>query len=241
MTGKTTSQASTSAAGPAVARFLELCLDVTGTDGAMGRFWSAVTGLTLEPDVPEGPGNLVGDTEGHGIALCPVPEAKTVKHRVHLDLHTDSVDSLAALGATVLRPADETQGWTVMADPEGGEFCAFVRPTERLMSYRVYELVVDCRDPERLARWWAEIFGVEAQHEAPHPWWWLEGVPGMPFEAWVFGAVPEAKTVKNRLHWDVYGQVQDFVDRGAEVYDELPRWTVMTDPESNEFCVFPPR
>ncbi len=33
-----------------------------------------------------------------GIALCPVPEPKTVKHRVHLDVHTDSVDTLLALG-----------------------------------------------------------------------------------------------------------------------------------------------
>ena len=61
-----------------------------------------------------------------GIALCPVPEEKTVKHRVHLDVHTDSVDSLLALGAT---PAPGYGGdpWTVLLDPEGGEFCAFVR------------------------------------------------------------------------------------------------------------------
>lgn len=34
-----------------------------------------------------------------GIALCPVPEEQTVKHRVHLDVHTDSVETLLDLGA----------------------------------------------------------------------------------------------------------------------------------------------
>ena len=49
---------------------------------------------------PDDPGDVVGEVEGMGIALCPVPEPKTVKHRVHLDLHTDSVETLLALGAT---------------------------------------------------------------------------------------------------------------------------------------------
>jgi hypothetical protein len=45
--------------------------------------------------------------------------------------------------------------------------------------------------------------------------------------------------VKNRLHWDVGGDVADFESRGATVLDEQPRWTVMADPEGNEFCIFP--
>ncbi len=73
---------------------------------------------------------------------------------------------------------DERQPWTVLADPEGGEFCAFVRPPERLPRYRLYELVVDARDPERIAHWWAERFATEAQTEAGEDFWWLEGAPG---------------------------------------------------------------
>ena len=57
---------------------------------------------------PDDPGDVVGDVEGMGIALCPVPEPKTVKHRVHLDVHTDSVDSLLALGATPAPGYDTT-------------------------------------------------------------------------------------------------------------------------------------
>ena len=58
--------------------------------------------------------------------FAPVPEPKTVKNRIHLDVTTNSVDDLVAAGATVLRAQDDEIGWTVMADPDGNEFCAFV-------------------------------------------------------------------------------------------------------------------
>jgi hypothetical protein len=60
----------------------------------------------------------------------------------------------------------------------------------------------------------------------------------MPFESMVFDPVPEPKTVKNRIHWDVYGQVGALTSAGATVLAQLPRWTVLADPEGNEFCVF---
>jgi Glyoxalase-like domain len=41
------------------------------------------------------------------------------------------------------------------------------------------------------------------------------------------------------VHVDVYGDVAALVDRGARVLDRRERWTVMADPEGNEFCVFP--
>ncbi len=123
-----------------------------------------------------------------------------------------------------------------MRDPEGGELCAFVR--DEVPAYRLYEVVVDCADPQRVVRWWAERLGVEARNEG-EPWWWLEDVPGMPFECLVFVPVPEPKTVKNRVHWDVRGDVDEFLAAGATVLWRLPRWTTMADPEGNEFCVFP--
>ena len=78
------------------------------------------------------------------------------------------------------------------------------------------------------------------QREEGKDWTWLEGVPGMPFEAWVFGSSSDPKAVKNRLHWDVYGDVADFEARGAKRLWDMPGWTVLADPEGNEFCVFPP-
>ncbi|MCW2752607.1 MAG: hypothetical protein JWQ32_18 [Marmoricola sp.] len=232
-----------------IATFKELCLDTHPAPGqdvnALGLFWAAATGCTYEPARnPADPGDVVGSEEGTGIAVCPVPEPKTVKNRVHLDVSVADLSELTDLGATVLRAADEEIRWTVMADPEGGEFCAFVRSPERLAPYRVFELAVDSDDAEASARWWAEVFGVEAENKG-EPWWWFTGAPGFPSEAvapfWamVFGPVPEPKTVKNRLHWDVYGDVDDFLARGATLLWEMPRWTVLADPEGNEFCVFP--
>jgi len=65
----------------------------------------------------------------------------------------------------------------------------------------------------------------------------------------VFAPVPEPKTVKNRIHWDVYGDVSELASAGATVLRAPDgdsstgaaggiSWTVMADPEGNEFCVF---
>jgi hypothetical protein len=214
-------------------------MDTTGT-AELGRFWATVLGLRFQPDDEDG--DVLGDTEGQGIAMCRVPEEKSVKHRVHLDVKTSSVDDLVALGATVLRPAEESGlRWTVMADPEGGEFCAFVRAPEELPDYRLYAVVVDASDPEQIARWWGDVLGATAQGGKDGDWW-LEGVPDLPFESLIFVPVPEPKTVKNRIHWDLRGDVEDLRAAGATLVrarDEEIRWDVMADPEGNEFCVFP--
>ncbi|MCM2412405.1 VOC family protein [Streptomyces sp. RKAG290] len=69
---------------------------------------------------------------GHGRRLLfqRVPEPKTVKNRLHLDLHAGpdrrdaEVARLEGLGANVLRKVEEPGGtWTVLTDPEGNEFC----------------------------------------------------------------------------------------------------------------------
>ncbi|MFF5975674.1 VOC family protein [Streptomyces sp. NPDC012769] len=80
------------------------------------------------PDEPHDPDSDAG--LGHRILFQRVPEPKTVKNRVHLDVHAApgtrdaEVARLEGLGATVLREVAEQGGaWTVMADPEGNEFC----------------------------------------------------------------------------------------------------------------------
>jgi len=224
----------------ALARFQDLCLDVAD-EGRQGAFWAAALGLARRPG-PGDPAVLEGPTPRHALWLNTVPEPRTVKHRVHLDVDTDSVETLQALGATVLVPATDERRWTIMADPEGGEFCAFVRPPERLRSYRLYEVVVDCAVPERMARWWGEVLGLPVAGDTEHDWWWLDAGPdgALPFESLVFVPVPEPKRGKNRLHWDVQApSVDALVAAGAVVLGEQPRWTVMADPEGNEFCAFP--
>jgi len=223
-----------------VTKFKELVMDTAQPGHELGRFWASATGCSYaEPSTPDASGDVIGQVEGEvegmGIAICRVPEEKTVKHRVHLDVHAESVDSLLALGA---RPASgyDTDHWTVLLDPEGGEFCAFLRNDPPV--YRMFELIVDAVEPEQITRWWAEVFGVPVCNEG-EPWWWLENVPGTPFDSIVFQPVPEPKTVKNRIHWDLYGDVEELVGRGATVLADLPSSKVLADPEGNEFCVFP--
>ncbi|MFB9658842.1 VOC family protein [Glycomyces mayteni] len=108
----------------------------------LAKFWMAVTGYTEHPDYPIGPDeeeNFIGPDGKHpGLLFINVPEHKSVKNRLHLDLSPDTtrdeeVDRLIALGATVHddhRKADGT-GWVTMRDPEGNEFCVERSDAER--------------------------------------------------------------------------------------------------------------
>lgn len=66
------------------------------------------------------------DPAGAGplIWIVPVPERKTGKNRMHLDVF-GSTDELVALGASVVRHREPGIEWDVLADPEGNEFCVF--------------------------------------------------------------------------------------------------------------------
>ncbi|MFD5466062.1 VOC family protein [Kitasatospora sp. NPDC127059] len=80
---------------------------------------------------PEDPCDPVSDTGlGRRILFQAVGEDKEAKNRLHLDVHPGpdgraaTVARLESLGATALREVAEPGGaWTVMADPEGNEFC----------------------------------------------------------------------------------------------------------------------
>ncbi|HUO47726.1 MAG TPA: VOC family protein [Acidimicrobiales bacterium] len=110
------------------------------------------------------------------------------------------------------------------------------------------ELVLDCRDPDTLARFWGAALAYEIV-DASGPYRSLEPIDGAdPGPALVLQAVAEPKVGKNRLHLDVYvpdvsAEAARLEDLGArrlsdEVVDEDgERWMVMADPEGNEFCV----
>ena len=184
----------------------------------------------------------MGVEKSQTIWMNVVPEPKSVKHRVHVDLNVASPEELITLGATMLEPAEDfDRRWSVMLDPEGGEFCAFVHPAEELSAYRMHELVIDCVDPRAIAAWWAGVFGCTVDGREDKDWWWISAVPGCPFGDWDFVPVPEPKTVKNRIHWDVFVEaVDDLVAAGAVVLRPQgdDPWTVLADPEGNEFCAF---
>jgi hypothetical protein len=97
-------------------------------------FWSEVTGWREDPDDPNNPGDPEGrivTPEGISLLFIPVPEGKSIKNRMHLDLmptrrsRDEEVARLLGIGASLVddqRLQDGT-GWVVLADPEGNEFC----------------------------------------------------------------------------------------------------------------------
>ncbi len=130
------------------------------------------------------------------------------------------------------------------------------------MALRWYTVVVDCRDVAAQARWWADTLGWTFAYESADetvlvPPWAFEEIASTPWErvppGLVFVSNPDAKTVKNRLHLDLAPHTSDdrdaeiarLVERGATLVDvgQGPdaSWTVLADPEGNEFCVLSSR
>jgi hypothetical protein len=229
-----------------MARFNSLCTDATDA-ALLGRFWAGVFDADLVTrDDGVARVDLEPGVEGNrSIWVNPVPEPRFGKTRVHLDLRLPAPEpaALIAGGAVLLREPDGDVRWWVLADPDGNEFCAFPpREGTRPTTTEVYELVVDCRDAAAQAAWWARVTGGRAEPEDDAAA--VVGAAGFPWEYWVFGPVPEPKTVKNRVHWDVDLAGPDpsaLVEAGATVLREPDgeiRWWIMADPEGNEFCAF---
>jgi predicted enzyme related to lactoylglutathione lyase len=106
--------------------------------GLVGRFWQTVLGWPLEIE-PDGVAFLENPAGGPNLLFQRVPEPKTAKNRMHLDLgrpertRDEEVERLLAAGATIYadhRNPDGT-GWVTMADPEGNEFCVERSDAER--------------------------------------------------------------------------------------------------------------
>ena len=91
----------------------------------LGAWWAEALGLT--PEVDDDGDVRLRPGAGPSIFFVRVPEAKTVKNRLHVDFRPDDrdaeVDRLLALGATRADVGQGEQTWVVLADPEGNEFC----------------------------------------------------------------------------------------------------------------------
>ena len=104
------------------------CVTVDARDpAALARWWASVLDWQIFIEEPDEVVITKDDKTFPGIVFVPVPEAKTVKNRLHIDLNPDDreaeIERLLGLGA---RKVDIGQGdvtWTILADPEGNEFC----------------------------------------------------------------------------------------------------------------------
>jgi len=106
---------------------------------AQSVFWSQVLDFTEDPDDPNKPEHqeclIMSRDRSQMLLFITVPDRKTVKNRVHLDLRPadrtreQETERIVALGAS--RSADHRRpdgsGWITLADPEGNEFCILSR------------------------------------------------------------------------------------------------------------------
>jgi predicted enzyme related to lactoylglutathione lyase len=111
----------------------------------LGRFWAQVLGWNAyyddDPEVLVTP-NFPPAGPGPSMLFIPVPEPRTVKNRLHVDLmpqdrtREEEVDRLVGLGATVVEDhrSPEGSGWVWLADPEGNDFCVERGAAERAAS-----------------------------------------------------------------------------------------------------------
>jgi hypothetical protein len=242
-------------------RLVHLVVDAADPQ-RLARFWAAALGWELaaeddsEWDVWPA-GYHYPDPAALPLVFVPVPEGKTGKNRVHLDLATTSPEHQAAevarlrgLGAT---PADIGQGdvpWEVLADPEGNEFCVLDPRAVYRDTGPVAAVVADCADPAALAGFW-ELAAGWAVADTADGWVALRSPQRVgPYLELL--RVPDAKLVKNRIHLDVapFGgddhaaEVRRLRAAGAQPVDVGQgdaRWTVLADPQGGEFCVLTPR
>ncbi|WP_430383221.1 VOC family protein [Streptomyces sp. P10-4] len=229
---------------------------------AVGRFWAEALGW---PAYSPGVTTYVAPDGGlvwpHPAAVCvdvvPVPGPKTAtKNRMHLDLATTSashqaelVARLTALGATPARVGQGDVPWTVLADPEGNEFCVLEPRESHRDTGPIARVVVDCADPRAMARFWGEAMDWTV-HEVTDEHAVLRSAKGVGTYL-AFLRTPDVKTVPDRVHLDVLPYPGD--DPAAEAarlralgatdldigQGDVP-WTCLTDPEGHEFCILAP-
>jgi predicted enzyme related to lactoylglutathione lyase len=119
------------------------------------------------------------------------------------------------------------------------------------MTVKIHNMTVDARDSYAQSLWWTQVTGWQPNpddaNEPQHQQNWIgpgDGQPGL-----LFINVPESKTLKNRIHFDVQPvdhtrdeEVERLVGIGASIVGDHREpdgrgWVVMADPEGNEFCV----
>jgi hypothetical protein len=107
------------------------------------------------------------------------------------------------------------------------------------------DICLDANDHQALADWWCAAMGYVRRHQEERPREWPVAIvdpAGRGPLIWV-NPVAETKTVKNRLHIDLFGSTSELVAAGAKLVrakDGEIEWDVLEDPEGNEFCVFAP-
>ena len=223
----------------------------------LARFWASALGWKV--DDATGDETRVLPTHGTRFILVflPVPEPKTTKNPIHLELVSESVedqqevvDRLIELGARhVDIGQDPDADHVVLADPEGNEFCVVLRGEFMADTDFLGAVVFEPAHPAT-GYFWGEAIGWPVVYD--------EGgdvairAPDGRGPFITFGPPGVAKSGKNRLHLGLAPHADDDqateVDRllalGARRIDIGPGdvpWVVLADPDGNEFRVLGPQ
>ena len=152
-------------------------MDTARSGHELGRFWAAATGCSyVEPSLARRRRGRRRSVESRGDGHRHLPGARGEDRQAPgPPRRAHRLGGRAARPRRPpARPATAGDPWTVLLDPEGGEFCAFVR--DEPPAYRM--LRADRRQPRtrrRSARWWAEVFGVPSRATTASPWWCARG------------------------------------------------------------------
>lgn len=238
---------------------------------ALATWWARALGWTVvhqsADEVDVAPADAApGQLE---LVFVPVPDNKTVPNQVHLDLASTStgdqqrtVDTLVAAGAMRIDVGQSADAlFTVLADPEGNEFCVLEPRAQNADTGPIASIVLNSDDPAASGRFWAlasgwdvissteEYVGLRAP-DGRGPFLDFNVSPGS-------GITPRPK---DRLHLDVApraGEDQQaatnaLVAAGARRVDvgqlaadgsrpDHVTWDVLAAPDGHEFCVLSPR
>jgi hypothetical protein len=238
-------------------RLVSLTFDATDPV-RLARFWASALGWEIADERGDEIGVLPTDGTRFILVFVRVPEAKTAKNPIHVEVVTESVDDqravvgrLLELGATHvdIGQGPESDLGTVLGDPEGNELCVGVRG-EFLADTGVLGAITF--EPAHLETgyFWGQAIGWPVVYDEGGDTAIRDPSGTGPFIT--FGPPGTAKHAKGRLHLDLAPQVGD--DHAAEVerllalgarridigQGDVP-WVVLADPDGNEFCLLTPR
>ncbi|MFI6868826.1 VOC family protein [Nocardia sp. NPDC050406] len=223
---------------------------------SVARFWAELLGWEVTVDRPAEVDVAAPDPDGPDVALTFLPgrQAKSAKNRIHLDLASRSldhqrvqVDRALSLGARRLDIGQGAVPWSVLADPEGNEFCVLEPREHYVDTGAVAAIVVDTRDPLRLAEFWSTASGWPVTHDTAR----YAGIRSATGQGpWLeFLRTPAVCPDRGRLHLDLIAFPSDdpaeeaarLRAAGAVPVSSVPQTNnpavVLADPETNEFCL----
>jgi hypothetical protein len=217
----------------------------------LATFWSNTLGWPISDPLAEEIEVVPHDGTPFTLMFARVPEPKTSKNPIHLDLVAESVehqqeivDALLVLGAQHVDIGQRDVPHVVLGDPEGNEFCIVLRGEFLADTGYLGAIVFEPAHPATGYFWseaigWPVVFDEDGDVA-------IRATDGQgPFIT--FGPPGIAKHAKNRLHFDLTprastqaAEVNRLIALGARHIDigqGDASWVVMADPDGNEFCV----